>query len=324
MRITVTTSPCFGTYPSTPIRRWTSSSFTSAPLSVPYAIPGGVGTWVESGECLCALLYHLQDNESYLAAGRGVVSRIVAGLGLELDAAQCSSPMSLQVAGEVGNIARHGLRLYSDLMDSNNDTVKFSRAMTLIEYLGSPGKYMRWQDLKGELIPHLTKYKPAYHGLCKRFRELTSTEDATGAQMGIRTLVVHHGRQLQDVVPGLKEREALFHELWTYCFKVLCDLVKMADKTLEDLKQHRRGFCASGDLIASRRNEEVISPGIPCPDARQNGVTFFIQRGGKKGSNKAYLRILISASASSRDLFLSLSRVTNSGRWRPGLTRLFI
>jgi hypothetical protein len=82
-------------------------------LSAPYAIPGGAGTWDESGEYLCALLYDLHDNESYLIAGRGVVSRIVAGLGLELDAERCSNAMSLPVSGEVGNIVCHGLRLYS-------------------------------------------------------------------------------------------------------------------------------------------------------------------------------------------------------------------
>jgi hypothetical protein len=209
-------------------------------LSVPYAIPGRVGTWGDAGECLCALLYHLNDNESYLVGGRGVVSRIVAGLGLELDATQCSIPMSLPSAGEVGDIARHGLRLFSDLMDSNSDTVKFSRAMTLLEYLASPDEFKNWKKIKGDIVAHLAKSTADYHAMCERFRNLTSMEDAAGAQIGLRTLVVHHGRRLQDIVSGHKEREKLFLELWKYCYSVIYDLVGMAGKTREELKQYRK------------------------------------------------------------------------------------
>ncbi|VTT99592.1 Putative uncharacterized protein OS=Desulfitobacterium hafniense (strain Y51) GN=DSY2801 PE=4 SV=1 [Gemmataceae bacterium] len=211
-------------------------------LSAPHAIPGRVGTWGVGGECLCALLYRLNDNESYLIAGRGVVSSVVVGMGLELDEAQCSSPMSLPGAGEVGNIARHGLRLYSDLMDSNSDTVKFARAMTLLEYLASPDEYKNWKKLKGDIVAHLAKSDTAYHAMCERFRELTSKEDAAGVQIGLRTLVVHHARRLQDVVPSREEREKLFMELWRYCYTVLDDLVGLAGKTREELKQHRKGL----------------------------------------------------------------------------------
>jgi hypothetical protein len=218
-------------------------------LSVPYAIPGRVGTWGESGECLCALLYNLPDNESYLIAGRGVVSRIVAGLGLELNAAQCVCPMSLPVAGEVGNIARHGLMLFSDLMDSNTDTVKFARAMTLLEYLASPDEYKPWKKIKGEIISHLATTDSEYHALCERFRELTSKEDSSGVQIGLRTLVVHHGRQLEGPLPRQSDRAALFSELWRYCYSVLYDMVEMAHLTREELKQHRRGLRSAIGLI---------------------------------------------------------------------------
>lgn len=218
-------------------------------LSAPHAIPGRVGTWGVGGECLCALLYRLSDNESYLIAGSGVVASIVVGLGLELDEAQCSSPVSLPAAGEVGDITRHGLRLYSDLMDSNSDTVKFSRAMTLLEYLASPDEYKNWKKLKGDIIAHLAKSTGDYHALCERFRVLTSEKDAAGAQLGLRTLVVHHGRRLQDVMPSHKERQKLFHELWGYFFVVFDDLVRLAGKTREELKQHRKDLRAAIGIV---------------------------------------------------------------------------
>lgn len=218
-------------------------------LNVPYAVPGRVGTWDDSGECLCALLYNLPDNESYLIAGRGVVSRIVAGLGLELDEAQCASPLSLPAVGEVGFIARHGLMLFSDLLDSNTDTVKFARAMTLLEYLASPDDYRPWKKLKGEIVSHLAQSNTDYHQLCERFRELTSKDDAGGAQVGLRTLIVHHGCRLEDIVPHKTDRTDLFNELWRYCYSVLYDMVEKAQLTWQEFKQYRKDLRAAIGVI---------------------------------------------------------------------------
>jgi hypothetical protein len=130
-------------------------------------------------------------------------------------------------------------------MDSNTDTAKFSRAMTLLEYLASPQEYKPWKKLKKVIVAHLAKSKTGYHALCERFRELTSKEDATGTQIGLRTLVVHHGRRLQDVVPGQREREKLFSEIRTSCFSVLRDLVQMAEMTRDELNEHRKSLLAA-------------------------------------------------------------------------------
>jgi hypothetical protein len=218
-------------------------------LTAPYAVPGRVGTWGESAEYLCALLYNLPDNESYLIAGRGVVSRLVAGLGLELDEAQCSVPGSLPAAGEVGFIARHGLMLFSDLMDSNTDTVKFARAMTLLEYLASPDNFKPWKKLKGEIVSHVAQSATEYHRLCERFRELTSKEDSAGAQVGLRTLIVHHGCRLENVVPNQKDRTALFNELWRYCHAVISDMVERSHLPWQDFKQYRKDLRAAIGMV---------------------------------------------------------------------------
>ena len=200
---------------------------------------------------VCALLYNLPDNESYLIGGRGVVSRLVAGLGLELNATQCSVPGHLPAAGEVGFIARHGLMLFSDLMDSNTDTVKFARAMTLLEYLACPDEFKQWKKLKGEIVSHVAQSKAEYHQHCERFRELTSKEDASGAQVGLRTLIVHHGRRLEDLVPDPKNRAALFNELWRYCYRVLTDMVDRAHLTWEQFQQYRKQLRVSVGVIES-------------------------------------------------------------------------
>jgi hypothetical protein len=75
--------------------------------------------------------------------------------------------------------------------------------------------------------------------LCERFRELTSTEDATGKQNGIRTLIVHNGKFLSELISNPKERVMLFRELQGYAFAVLNDMFSNAGLSWNEYLEHR-------------------------------------------------------------------------------------
>jgi hypothetical protein len=96
-------------------------------LDLPNTLPGQIGSWEGSGEYLGALLYSPEDHESYLIAGAAVESSvIVRGLGLELDAnAQLALPSAND--GEVAGVVLHGLSLYSEALNSSNETIKLPR-----------------------------------------------------------------------------------------------------------------------------------------------------------------------------------------------------
>jgi len=208
-------------------------------LDLPNTLPGQIGSWEGSGEYLGALLYSPVDCESYLIAGAAVESSaIVRGLGLELDA----TPLLVLPSpndGEVAGVVLHGLSLYSEALNSSNETIKFSRLMTLFEFLASPYEYQSWQKIKGNIACHGARDKTSYLRLCERFRALTSIEDASGKQVGLRTLIVHNGKLLPELLPSFNDRSALFRELQGYAFAVLTDMLSNAEASWAEYLEHR-------------------------------------------------------------------------------------
>lgn len=208
-------------------------------LDLPNTLPGLIGSWEGSGEYLGALLYSPEDHESYLIAGAAVESSaIVRGHGLELDA----SPLLVLPSpddGEVAGVVLHGLSLYSEALNSSNETIKFSRVMTLFEFLASPDEYQNWKKLKGDIACHCANDKASYLQLCERFRTLTSIEDASGKQVGLRTLIVHNGKLLPELLTSFKERAALFRELQGYAGIVLTDMLSNAGASWAEYVEHR-------------------------------------------------------------------------------------
>lgn len=208
-------------------------------FDLPATLPGNVGSWVGSNAFLGAMIYTLPDHESYLIAGEAVDCSIVAkGLGLDLGI-DLSEKLPSANDGEVASVAIHGLSLFSDAMTANSDTIKFVRAMTLLEFLANPDEFKNWKSLKGDIICHCASSKEDYHKLARRFRELTSLEDATGNQTGIRTLVVHHGRFLEDIVLNENDRRSLFRELQLFVASVLEDMLANATMTWAEFQDFR-------------------------------------------------------------------------------------
>lgn len=208
-------------------------------LDLPNTLPGQVGSWEGSREYLGALLYAPEDHESYLIAGAAVESSVVVrGLGLELD----TNPLLALPSpndGDVAGVVLHGLSLYSEALNSPNETIKFTRVMTLLEFLASPYEYQNWKKLKGDIACHCANDKASYLRLCERFRALTSIEDTSGKQVGFRTLIVHNGRLLPELIPGANDRAALFRELQGYAFAVLTNMLSNAGLSWMEYVEHR-------------------------------------------------------------------------------------
>lgn len=208
-------------------------------LDLPNTLPGQIGSWKGSGEYLGALLYSPEDHESHLIAGAAVESSvIVRGLGLELNA---NPHLALPTAndGEVAGVVLHGLSLYSEALNSSNETIKFTRVMALFEFLVNPDEYQNWKKVKGDIACHCASDKASYLRLCERFRELTSIEDTSGKQLGLRTLIVHNGKLLPELLPSFKDRAALFRELQGYAGTMLTDMLSNAGVSWAEYVEHR-------------------------------------------------------------------------------------
>lgn len=208
-------------------------------FDLPDTLPGLVGSWEDSGQFLGAMLYTADDNESYLIAGATIeTSVVVKGIGLEIMAAP-KTPLINAGMGEVSAIVVHGLSIFSDVMRASNDTIKFIRAMTLLEFLASPDNARSWKKLKGDIICHCVKDKTSYIKLSKRFQELTSIVDSKGLQRGLRTLIVHQGNTLTELIPNIHERKGIFRELQFIAGKILLDMIRHKNYTWSDFGLYR-------------------------------------------------------------------------------------
>jgi len=208
-------------------------------FDLPDTLPGRIGSWDESGPYCGALIYNPSDHESYLIAASAVVSSIVvAGIGLELDFAP-STPIPAKQDGEVASIAAQALTLFRDVMEASSDTNKFMRAMVLLEFLAEPDSFSKWQEAKKQIACHVAADQVHYARLLERFKELTGKRD-NGVESGYRTLVVHHGRYIEDIIPDERDRRLLFRELQQYSSFVIGDMLERPTETWEQFLQFRQ------------------------------------------------------------------------------------
>lgn len=211
-------------------------------LDLPATLPGLVGSWESAAPYLGALLYCQEDHESYLIAGEaGGYAQITSGIGLDFDW-DCPEPLPSFSDGEIGAVVAHGLSLLSDAMYSRNDTGKFLRTMTLMEYLANPDEYQNWAKAKGNIICHVAKSKDQYRRLSDRMRELTSIKASPNVEQGFRTLVIHHGKFLEEVIPDGAQRRKLFAEMYQYVGAVMQDMFKRTEMTRDQFSEYRRGL----------------------------------------------------------------------------------
>lgn len=212
----------------------------------PESLPGPVGTWNGSSGFSTALIYSPVDHECYIIAGSIIDHSIISrGLGLDIDNETSSflevEKIPSQADGEVGAVAQHALSLFTDVLHANTPTSRFTRAMTLLEFLASPGEYMPFKEAKREIAVHITDTRDAYEKLLQSFRKLTGNKDPeTGKERGIRTLIVHHGEYLEDIIKDENERKKLFRMLQRYCSNVLEDLILARSLTWAEMTEIRK------------------------------------------------------------------------------------
>lgn len=208
-------------------------------LDLPDTLPGPIGIWDISTPYIGALVYFPNENSwCELAGDAASYASIVSGIGLDLDGCETFDPPS-ELDGEVGAIAAHALLLLSDAMHARNDTAKFVRCMTLLEFLGSPDEYKQWKKLKGEIACHIAQDKTDYLKRIEELRSFTSLDNGCNEQAGYRTLIVHHGKFIEDILPNRKDRQALFRKLQEYCHAVIGDMIDNAHMKWEDFLEFR-------------------------------------------------------------------------------------
>ncbi len=182
------------------------------------------------------LFYTLSDNETYLISGEVVPSVLVRGLGLELDHFACLEPVH---DGQVGMIARHALRLYSNALTASSETLKFIQLMNLIEYIASPFVYMKMGDVKKQIARHVARDISEYNTILEDFKFLSAEPGkARGPNNGLRHNIIHLGKSIEELV-GPEERTKVFRRLISYNAIPIHDMIRLSAKDWDAVEAYR-------------------------------------------------------------------------------------
>ncbi|MCR2043775.1 hypothetical protein [Anaerosalibacter massiliensis] len=165
------------------------------------------------------------------------------GNGLNIDIDEMISQLdmyflSLRNDGyEVGSIIKHAFRLYSDILYMPTATNKFMQAMSLIEYLANPFEYEQMKKAKTKIVPFSSDCKKEYFDICERFKYLTSLEDESGKQIGLRTLIIHNGKNLEELMDKGYKIDLLLRELQMYICNFINNIIIYSDKDWNLVKE---------------------------------------------------------------------------------------
>lgn len=137
---------------------------------------------------------------------------------------------------EVGNIIKHSLRLFSNIIYNNNKTNKFILAMSLIEYLANPYEYTKMQKAKSFILPFSTDSKKEYHRMCERFLDLTGKK-VDGVEVGLRTCIVHNGKTIEELIDSDYKVNFILREVQDYICNAINSMVLLYREEWEEVEK---------------------------------------------------------------------------------------
>jgi hypothetical protein len=194
--------------------------FEHCNLWTPAKLPGRAGLLGDTVFC-AGLFYAKEDHESYLIAGQVLTHQVIIGVGLDM-----SPPLMVRPTGdgEVGAVARHALRMYSEALEASTETSRFVQMMSLLEFLAAPNEFLLMKRAKRMIARQIAGDRADYEAILRDFSYLTSEGGTVkSAKQGLRHNIVHLGRRLEDLA-GAKEREAIFRRLGRYAGAVIHQL----------------------------------------------------------------------------------------------------
>lgn len=200
------------------------------------SLPSRVGQ-IETGESIL-----LMFNEFYFIHTRIICERIntntiTLGNGLVINDEPNllnAFPLLNNDINEIGNVAIHALRMYTQILESNSNTEKFIQLMLIFEFIASPNKYEKFQNVKAKIISHIAKNNHQIHEISKDFKYYSSGNNGDG----LRTQIFHKGKKIEQLMDENKQKE-LFKKLHKYIFTCITDLLNNYNKNWEFIEEFR-------------------------------------------------------------------------------------
>ena len=181
-------------------------------------LPARAGLWDDRHSV--AMVHFPAHNIAFFQSREVEIKTFIKGIGLEVNDSDVVNTLSIllndEELGEVGKLVKYALKLNASIAESDNESLKFTQIMTLIEFLGNPFSYENFKKTKGKIITYIAKDRTDYHNLSEKFRFLS--ED-------IRTEIVHNGKSIEYLITDKSERLELFKFLKYLIYTAIWDFV---------------------------------------------------------------------------------------------------
>lgn len=206
--------------------------FFKADYVLPDWLPAKPGIWNDRHSAM--FTYFPGRKWGHILSREVELRGFIRGIGMDLYGADHISlhPLLFRDVTELGKLIKHALRLNTVIMETDDESMKFTQIFVLLEFLGDPFAFGRFQDMKKKLIPCLVHNQEEYEKMSKRFEELTNPG-------GIRTAIVHMGKRLQEIVPDSADRKKLFQELHKISYGLILHMMFSPAETWEDYEIER-------------------------------------------------------------------------------------
>ncbi len=206
----------------------------------PENLPSRPGIW--NSRYSAAIIYYPSISTGYIISREVEHKNFIKGIGM--DVTDCTkitaNPLVYGEIGEVGSIVKHALRLHGSIMETDEPTLKFTQIMTLFEYLAMPFDYEKAHKVKGAIGIHVSQNKTDYHHFCNRFEEIGIGRKIDGVRVhGYRTVIIHLGKRLEDLIPKKADQDALFKELNIYAYTVIKDMLFRSMYSWDEFEEYR-------------------------------------------------------------------------------------
>jgi len=161
---------------------------------------------------------------------------------------------------EVGNVAKHSLRLFSSAIEQSEETVKFIELIRLFEFIAAPEGYDKFQKVRHRIASHIVQNVRDIERMQGEFEYYSSGKN----QDGLRTQIIHNGKFISELIPEEQERDALFYKLQNYIQKCISDLIESYDKKWTFIEDYRKtNFskaqnCSTQNVQASTSHVSVV------------------------------------------------------------------
>ncbi len=217
--------------------------FTKCRRGLPDTLPGRPGFLDQNQPFSTMVLLNPDRERGFMLAGGVETHAIVGGLGLDHDGPEHYDEIC---TGEVGNIARRALSMYSRFLEASRPTEQFISGVVLLEFIAFPDEFKQSDKVKTRIATLVARDRSHYNSVSARLRalitgdQINSPSQPTAGLEKVREKLVHHGQRLEAVVPDDVQRRDVLDDIDRFIGISIQRLIDHATDSWSDFEDWQR------------------------------------------------------------------------------------